>query len=62
MAKAKQQFPGWQTMDSAAKRHRVTRQRIHQITQEREIDTMQVFHYRLVPDPFPFHDVKNKGK
>ena len=55
MAKEKQHFPGWQTMDRAARRGGVTRQRVHQVLYANpEIKTLEVFHYRLVPDPFPY--------
>lgn len=62
MAKEKQQFPGWQTMDRAARRAGVTRQRVHQVVHDKEkaIDTLKVFHYVLVPDPFPYKFPKSK--
>lgn len=54
MAQKKQAFPGWQTMAKAAKKVGITRQRLHQVIAEEGIETMQVFRYRLVPDPFPY--------
>lgn len=59
MAK-KNYLPGWQTMESAAQRGRVTRQRIHQVLVENpDIETLRIFSRRLVPDPFP-HEFEKK--
>lgn len=55
MAKEKQLFPGWQTIDRAARRGDVTRQRVHQVlTEHPDIKTLEVLSRRLVPDPFPY--------